>query len=251
MLVALPTVAGSVSGAPRDLLYEGKDLGQWLAETNRATKPGELTREAAEAVKAIGSNSVPFLLSNFESHGPKWYQAVSALALLGSNASSALPTLARYIDDPKRGPNAAYVMDKTGKAGVPYLLEALSSANPIVIRCAILYISQRGKAAEPAIPRFISLMDHTDTDVRAASALALRNFPGAAGSCVPALRRALSNSTPEVRQNAAFALGELGAVARPAIPDLLQHMNDPNSYCALLSINAVAKIDPSMLPRRP
>ena len=141
-------------------------------------------------------------------------------------------------------------MDKAGGAGLPYLLNALSSTNPTVVRYAIHHLSERGKAAEPAIPRFISLVDHTDKYVRAASALVLKNFPDAGGSCVPALRRALSDSAPEVRQNAAFALGELGGVAKPAIPDLLQHINDPNSYCALLSSNAVARIDPSTLPRR-
>ena len=102
MLAGLATAVGSVLGGPHDLVYEGKELSRWLAETNKATKPWELTREAGEAVKAIGTNAVPFLLSEFERDGPKWYQAVSALALLGSNAAPALPTLARYIDDPKR-----------------------------------------------------------------------------------------------------------------------------------------------------
>jgi HEAT repeat protein len=250
MLVALPTVVGSVSGGPRDPVYEGKDLRQWLAETNRSSKRWELTREAAEAVKAIGTNAVPLLLSDFESDWPKWYQAVSALALLGSNASSALPTLARYIDDPKRGPNAAYVMDKTGEAGLPYLLEALSSTNANVVSYTIHHLSERGKAAEPAIPRIIQLVDHPDKGVRIWAIAFMRNFPFAADSCVPALRRALSDSVPDVRRGAAFALGRFSSAGKPAVPELLRLLEDPDPYCALLGSNALARIDPSALPRK-
>lgn len=248
-LAALATAVGSVLGGPGDLVYEGKQLSQWLAQTNAWTKPWELTREAADAVSAIGADAVPFLLSEFERGGPIGTQAATALASLGSKAALALPTLARYIDDPKRGPNVVYLMHKTGEAGFPYLLKALSSTNPSVLVQAIHYLAERGKAGEPALPLFIQLMDHPDKWVRNRATLVLGGYPSAAGTNLSALRRALSDSAPDVRRSAASVLGRLGTVAKPAAPDLVRLLDDPDPYCALLASNALAKIDPSALPR--
>ena len=278
LMLAAALGMGLVLRWPRgagDPVYEGKRLSQWLAETNKWNKQRMLTKEAVEAVNAIGTNAIPYLLSEFERGGPKWLEdfkqgkfvsrtlklrfqpkwvrwnkAISALAVLGPDAAPALPTLVRYLDDPERGLTAAYLINRTQEARLPYLLKALSSTNPTVIRYTIDYLYDRGNAAEPAIPRLIQLMDHPDEHVRARAIFVLRYFPSAAVSSVAALRRALSDSHTQVRRNAALALAGFSTVAKPAVPDLQKLLDDPDPSCALLASNALAKIDPSALPHR-
>jgi len=266
---------------PRDPVYDGKRLSQWMAETNRSSQPGMLTREAIQAVIALGTNALPYLVSEFERGGPKWLEdfqqtkfvsqtlklrfepkwlrrnkaifrrnkAISAFYWLGPDAAPALPTFARYFDDPERGIMAVKLVDLTNEAGLPYLLKALSSTNRDVILYAIDRLGERGKVAEPALPLFIQLMDHSDKFVRLYSTLVLKEFPTAASLSVPALRRALSESEPSVQIQAMFVLGELGTVAKPAVPDLVKLLNDSNFLVVSNARNAMRKIDPSALPR--
>ena len=47
---------------------------------------------------------------------------------------------------------------------------------------------------------------------------------------VPALTGALSDPDPSVRGNAATSLGNFGAAAQAAVPELLKLVHDTNSY---------------------
>ena len=256
---------------PRDPVYDGKRLSQWMAVTNQWQGPGTLTQEAVQAIKAIGTNAVPYLLSEFERGGPKWLErfkqgkfvsrtlgirfetkwvrknkAVYALAWLGPDAAPALPTLARYFDDPEIGPTAVALAHSTGAAGLPYLLKALSSTNSKTVDQALFHLRDREKDGKFAM---IELMNHDNKQVRAIATLALMYRSSAVSSNMAALRRALSDPAPEVRRSALSVLRETSTDAKPAIPELMRLLNDPDPSCASLASNLVAKIDPAALHR--
>ena len=280
LLLALAAVAAAIAlfwpRGPKEPVYQGKRLSQWLAETNQWSKwPAELTREARNAIQEIGTNAFPYLLYEFERRDSKWLAAFkqnkfvsrtlnlrsqpngvrlsrvkAALSCLGPELAPVLPRLARHLDDPERGMRALELFHDCGEAGTPYLFRGLYSNDPKVVRYAISYLCYHRAAAESAIPRFIQLAEHRDPWVRHMSLVALRSFPSAANSTVPVLRRALADATPEVSRVAADALGMLGADAKSAVPDLLPLLSGPDAYCALLASNALFRIDPAVLPPR-
>lgn len=259
---------------PRDPVYDGKRLSQWLAETNRWNKAGTLSQEAIEAIKALGTNAVPYLLSEFERGGPKWLEnlkqgsfvrrtlgirfkpkwvrrnkAISALFCLGPDAAPALPTLARYFDDPERGVTAIALAHTTGAAGLSYLLKALSSRNPKTVDVAINYLRASEENGKLEMSVILKLMNHDNEKARAFATSVLKYHPPMVSSNMAVLRRALSDPAPAVRRSAVCALREFPGEAWSAVPDLLRLLDDPDPSCASLASNLVAKIDPSALLR--
>ena len=115
---------GSKSSEPR---YRGRSLDRWLDEYNRAGSLDQ-TKPAAEAIRSMGTNSLPFLLGhiehtdspfkrkvaalleqqtlvNFPFFGLDRYQAPSILSLqaLGSDAAPLLPELLSVPQDHATG----------------------------------------------------------------------------------------------------------------------------------------------------
>lgn len=80
--------------------------------------------------------------------------------------------------------------------------------------------SVRSSLAPSAIKAIVDHLDHPDHDVRAAAAAALAQVGPDAASAVPALVRALHESTP--REAFAFALGRMGPAAVLPLFDVLR-----------------------------
>src|SRR6266498_3141912 len=113
---------------PREPAYQGKRLTQWLDEYNQAGAWDKIG-PVSEAIRAMGTNSLPFLLAHIKHResaikykltplfrklhflkGPLYlrypYRDTSILALyaLGSNAAPILPELSKlFEDDPTYG----------------------------------------------------------------------------------------------------------------------------------------------------
>lgn len=213
---------------PSDPVYHGKRLSQWLAETS----PGkQLTDEAIQAVRAIGTNALPYLVCEFERDEAKWLERIkqgkfvsqtlgirfepkwvrkgkvmSALASLGADAAPALPTYARYFDDPERGVTVVSLVNLTRQAGLPFLLKALSSTNVIAADYAIQALRFREEKGDLELPVILALMNHDNQKARAFATSVLRYHPPMVGSNMTVLRRALSDPAPSVRRNAIKAL---------------------------------------------
>ena len=61
---------------------------------------------------------------------------------------------------------------------------------------------------------------------------------------VPLLREALKDKLVERRSGAAYALGLLGDTARPALPELLDALNDPDTDVRRQASYAIARVVP-------
>lgn len=141
---------------PKEPVYQGKPLTQWIVEAHDVGI-FEQTEETDAAMRAMGTNAVPFLLKEFTRPIYGWRErfcvwvsslpvkihlrtdeerihlAGNGLILLETNVATALPILARYLDDPIRG---VYVMDIfacQGNAALHYLTAGLASTNAVTI----------------------------------------------------------------------------------------------------------------------
>ncbi len=109
----------------------------------------------------------------------------------------------------------------------------------IVIGITVILVGCTG--SEQELIRF--LREGTPQE-RAGAARTLAEYgPDATPAVLVPLREALSD--PVARIHAASALGEMGAVARPALPDLLRGVDGPESIFRAVAVWAAVRIDPA------
>src|SRR4030095_12590899 len=175
---------------PKEPVYQGKRLSDWLEEAG-PTKEPETVEAACKALKAIGTNALPYLVSQFTRESLGWAgsinpraldlglmnfrletgedrirMAASGLMFLGPEAAPALPTLAEYLGDTQRGLNAAWVMSACGEVALPYLLKATASANPHAVDAALTALGEMAAHNESAVPPLLAALRHTNGSVR-------------------------------------------------------------------------------------
>ncbi len=272
VLVAAGMVALWPRG-PKEPVYQGKKLSQWITEAGAIPTNAE-TELACAAINAIGTNAIPYLLSEFsagesglapklaewasrktgfdfgfDEGNPRRGRAVTGLYVLGTNAVAALPTLVPYLADKELHTAAAIAIVGCGESAMPYLLKAAASTNIMMHYGLILVFSQLAQHTESAIPPLIQLTQHTNAHTRRLALFGFRNVQLRADLVLPALARAVTDTEMSVQRIAAFTLGLMGERAKAAMPDLLLMMQDTNLTRASWASNALHRIDPAALPR--
>ncbi len=130
-----------------------------------------------------------------------------------------------------------------GKPAVPALIDALKEKK--VAYWACLALAEIGPPAAPAAPALADVLK-TDArpEVRREAALALGSIGPGAAIAVPTLTEALCDREVTVAAGAAYALGRIGAEAKPAEAALAKCMNSPSLFLRTVSAWAWAKLDP-------
>ena len=172
---------------------------------------------------------------------------------------------------------------KAAKPVIPAVTACLKRTDVRILIPAIELLSAMGDAAKPAMPALYGTLKHTDMRVVTASASALHALGGggekqlvtamiknsaaedavakgnlrALGKLGPALKnkvcrmdtvqallKALKTRSPELKREAAISLGELGKIAKDAIPDLKDAIFA--GKCTFHATRALNKIAPGM-----
>ena len=123
---------------------------------------------------------------------------------------------------------------------VALLLGALGDAACVVRFKASEALAKAGPAVAPRLGRALS---HSDRNVRASAARALRAMGPPAKGAVPALDRALRDKDYQVRRWAVDALGNIGPEARAALPALRRLLRDNERSVRDVVARALPKID--------
>jgi hypothetical protein len=229
---------------------------------------------AARALRALGSNAVPYLAKEMCRPRVSTYQKVL----------SALPTSLRKLLPPSRpsNPNARghaalalqFLLGAEADAAAPILVAHLKDAdadnlasitsvlrshsyNPSDVDAALELLERRGQTTNAyVIVEGLSLRTRTaarmvaqglssaDPSHRRKAASMLQFFGPAAVVAVPALTAALTNQDGELRYLAACALEEAGTNARPAVAALRQATNDPSPMVRRAAARALSKLEP-------
>jgi hypothetical protein len=258
----------AVLSSEREPHYRGRSLTYWL-ETYAgpySTPTSPRDPQAIEAITAIGTNAVPFLLqqighepvrNSFKSTiavrlGALFPKARSPLAgwalddeansrgnaaslafeILGPRGSPGLPDLARIAQVPgnlQAANRAVYAMACFGKPALPYLLTVLENPSAPQRQHAALYIEitpDIASNAAPAIPALLRCLQDTNISVAYSAASCLGAIHLQPETVVPALTNYLA-AGPDLREAAILALGQFGPGARMALPHLAAATNDP------------------------
>lgn len=99
-----------------------------------------------------------------------------------------------------------------------------------------------GPLDDEAVRRLVEALKDPDFEVRQNLAVALAKT---GGRTVPLLRDALKDKLAERRSGAAYTLGLLGEAARPALPELLNALNDTDTDVRRQASFAIARVVPA------
>jgi HEAT repeat protein/S1-C subfamily serine protease/DNA-directed RNA polymerase subunit RPC12/RpoP len=216
------------------------DLEADIVETSSPTNPGDsggpLMNEQGEQVGVThggsrtsnalsifinASEATDFLQKSYQKHGLAWppeTRPLLATKASGAAAASQVPALIRALTghkDPAERARAAQILGEIGpeaRLAVPELIKALNDPSDLLRRSAAEALAKTG----PPNKQDLAL-----------------------------LRQTLKAKTLEGRLYAAAALGNLGADARPAAPDLLEALKeaDADTNVRQAAARALGKID--------
>ncbi|MDB6110081.1 MAG: repeat-containing protein [Pedosphaera sp.] len=271
----------------REPAYQGKSLSAWLAEAyERGTYISDLTDpEARMAIRAMGSNALPALLSmvgardsGFRKALLQWSGKQSLFKLhlrtaddchtlaatgfqsLGPDAMPAVPALIKLLDDPDaevRG-YAAYCLGQIGpgaQAAVPELIKMLSGTNgSLDINTAAQALGEIGPAARPAVPLLSAALTNGSKWFRLATPrIALMKIQGE--SLSPLIERLRDTSNLTNWNHTWTVVGGFGTNAEPAVPLLINALGDGDFHVQNGALRALGQIHmrpevciPAMVP---
>ena len=155
--VVLLSVLGAVGytlfyRAVEDPVYRGKRYSEWLYGKGKNRR---------EALQAVGTEGIPFLLHEFEATDSALKKKLLAMLPVGTKDSLGL----RPAELRRARSFCAFVgvADQAGCA-VPRLCKMLDDPDPDIARRAASALGYMGKAAEPAIPALTRQLQSADPE---------------------------------------------------------------------------------------
>jgi HEAT repeats len=268
-------------------VYDGRSLTDWLIAYGNAPVGDPTSEKAANAVRHIGTNALPFLINWVDQYQPmspsryklystveKWgpgapgdqffmeiiasrmlreARAISAFEILGETAGDAAPELERIATrrDTRTAIGAIYALPCLGRAGLQSLFSIITNtAVPFWTRLhAVSSLNQlQGSTnAHSAIVFLIDCLHDPDPVLQWEAANVLGNIHLEGGLCVPALIECTRSTNTTLRSCAATSLGKCGRDARAAVLALTKLLNDPSAFVRPEATNALQLIAPEVL----
>ena len=226
--------------------FEGKDVAACIKglDSDSPATP----RAAAYALAEMGPEAapaVPALIALIDDEDVRMV-AFRALERIGPEARAATPALASALEneDGFVRVGAAFALMGIGPEALGAVLPAIHDPFGSTARTVVGWIDRNGFAAE-VVSELIKVLEtgaNSDPRVRAAAAIGKTGQAGA--QAVPVLVKMLSDPQARMRRCAAGALGELGPVARDALPALQSALGREGEYSSVTSViePAITKI---------
>ncbi len=258
-LVAIAAVLWDVI-RPLEPRYGGKPLSHWL-EGGCSCGYGPISQEGMEAVRAVGTNAIPFLIGELQAKGlpllsgfepiadrvPSLWsfssapirhsRALHGFDALGPAGSPAIPKLGELMFGPDKyvGMSAQVALERIGGSAVlPPMMCGLTNEN--LASESVCYLGSLRSQAQAAVPALVTNLAAIDPVIRKYAALALRRINLQPEIVVPALLPLVSDTNRDVRLNAISALAAFGPGSAAANPALQSAAVDPDKR-----VNARAK----------
>jgi serine/threonine protein kinase/HPt (histidine-containing phosphotransfer) domain-containing protein len=167
--------------------------------------------------------------------------ALQEVATLGESVVTQLVAALHYESWGVRAA-AAEVLGKMGELAypaIPDLIALLQDKNLSVSAAAAEALGAMGHKAEEAIPLLTQNLKNWNWRLRSAAAKSLAQI---GGSATAVLARTLKDKIPLVREASAYALGEMGSEAAPAVPALILAMRDKVWEVRKAAVEALGKL---------
>jgi hypothetical protein len=248
---------------PGEPVYQGKPLSHWLEELG-VSWPGPGGEKATEAIQAIGTNALPYLLRSLKaSDSEGWVRLVElsrrqnlikfpfrladekrdnakrAFMVLGPTAESAIPDLAVMLKDLETTEIAATAFFAVGPKSIPVLTEACSDTSQFV-RGQAAFVLAKLKSGRSGYRIYKTPAGGT-----------LRFALPVLDEDINALGENLSSPVAAVRRASAEQLSQFAYMAEPPVPALEKAMNDPDMAVREAAAEALKIIGTAKLAVKP
>jgi len=249
--------------------YQVQPLSYWIDRldydsccTDGQGRPTAASNEDARAIRAIGTNAIPFLVRQLKwrDSRPKAYlleqlrrlygpiprerrlvlhflrvdfrrreAARQVFGVLGPLAASAVPELVKMIEGPddEIASGATLALNAMGPSALP-ALPALRRRLKQRKFDAFVGLAGLGSLAAPAVPELITLLHDSNIKLQIETSFELLRIGKEASTAVPALIDALGSSNSNVRDAAAAALDRIGVTNRSVMDAISKHRNAPD-----------------------
>ena len=235
---------------PGEPVYHGKRLSAWVADLH--PRVGETKQQEAElALRAIGTNAVPYLLELLQHQEPRLLRDLRDFSqrtktFLRMDSQLELPWVAVVERDLQL--NAAFAaLGPSARPAFPALTNLLPRPETTSVSASAL--ARLGSEAFEPLTR---ALESPHRDVRAAAAGALGMMPGDLARIIPALRKALADSDKSVRVNAVISLGQI-AESKPEVvlDDLIRGLRDTSPSVKIFAADFLARLGRHARPAVP
>jgi hypothetical protein len=264
----------------KEPVYQGKKLSEWWSQyetffyANGPVNPPEL-QEAETAIRAIGTNAIPYFLKWIQYESPPWRDGLKdaidklpsflsdssvaekitrnradecadrvalGFAILGESAITVAPQLAKFLDDPKypdTGGRVLRALPWLGKDGMGIILHRMADANCGVRCAAIRALGWRhsGTNMAVAVPLLIGALHSANEREAAFAASSLGSLQLQPDLVVPALVRCLEAGNPP--DNVITVTAPVGLDRRAAAVGAIGNFG-PAARCALPKLQEIA-----------
>ena len=266
-------------------VWQGRPLSYWVTKAGQIEEYNGVPKDAAAAIRAIGPKAVPFLLDwmphrkpqrppAFEwvagwftrwlsnpkpNEGPSSDSVEFAWWALGTNGRSAIPTLARILNQPRRTMDDYSVWTESAKAIsylgpdaiVPMLTVATNMEGQHELWELLHNFKNLGTNGAPAVPALVRWAKDPDYFVRAGVVGALGGIGERPDLAVLVLLAALNDSNSMVRRDAADALGVFANDSEALFAPLIRTLNGSDwEACggALTGLGHIRKKPEAVIP---
>lgn len=214
--------------------YQGRTLGEWVADVPLPPYEDGKAREAVHAVRQIGTNALPFLLRQIQTRESLlrsfgvWlkkkqsllplstrtdyqvrFDACLAIIALGPTAEPAVPELTRLLHVPELAADVGGILRFFGSKGYLALSTGLTNSNRTVRYFSAVNLVM----VEAKLPRN-------------ATNEAVLNYRREANVAIPNLIRALDDPDPKVLHAVITALGYIRQEPEHVVPALQKFLTD-------------------------
>lgn len=241
--------------APAEPRYQGRRVSDWFKQYYRSGPSGRWNEteraEAISAIRAMGTNALPFLLDECvaQRRDSSYTNLLKALASL----PNLFPPYVPGTEISHEAAEAVGIIRPPAVVLLPWLKEALASPDQNRRQQALNLLGYVGDGAEATVPLLVMALRGENPFERALAAQSLAEIGESAKSALPALVEFLERPASDRvgLHNVCRTLGDLEAEATNALPALRwrwQTETDPEVRLALATaICRIAAPEPEVL----
>jgi hypothetical protein len=244
-------------------------------------------KEAAQAVRRIGKDGIPCMLSWIGYEPPRWRLAICQFAdklpvpakykpsvreivgskaadravlayfglwILGPEARSAVPELSRTMNrlkDTNSRRMVMFTLARLGEPGFPPLAEVLTNVSHpdhAVLGMNLDFVYHLGTNVHIAVPVLIKCLTDEDSRVENTAADVLDRLIVEPAILLPALTNVLRGTNAVMRARALFSIGKFGKRAASAGPAVVDALDDSDAMVRSTARTALRKVAPDLIP---